>query len=117
MQIGAEIFKRALSYPIRQIAKNAGENGSFVVEKILSVDNVNYGYNAATRSYENLMSAGIIDPSKVVRCCLEHAASVAKTVLLSDAVVVEVKEQKPFIPRRKQMKTSDIQPGGFPLEV
>ncbi|PKI53163.1 chaperonin 60 subunit beta 4, chloroplastic [Punica granatum] len=105
-KIGAEIFKRALSYPARQIAKNAGANGSVVVEKILSVDNVRYGYNAATRSYEDLMSAGIIDPSKVVRCCLEHAASVAKTVLTSDAVVVDIKEQEPIIPKRKPMRTS-----------
>ncbi|KAK3222722.1 hypothetical protein Dsin_009747 [Dipteronia sinensis] len=99
-KIGAEIFKRALSYPTKLIAKNAGVSGSVVVEKVLSCDDPNYGYNAATNCYEDLMAAGIMDPSKVVRCCLEHAASVAKTFLTSDAVVVDVKEEDP-IPRRK----------------
>ncbi|XP_004297181.1 PREDICTED: chaperonin 60 subunit beta 4, chloroplastic isoform X1 [Fragaria vesca subsp. vesca] len=98
-KIGAEIFKKALSYPAKLIAKNAGVNGSVVVEKVLSNANMGYGYNAARDCYEDLMKAGIMDPSKVVRCCLEHAASVAKTFLLSDAVVVEIKESNP-IPRR-----------------
>lgn len=91
-QVGADIVKRALSYPLKLIAKNAGVNGSVVVEKVLSNDNTRFGYNAATGSYEDLMAAGIIDPTKVVRCCLEHAASVAKTFLTSDVVVVEIKE-------------------------
>lgn len=64
---------------MKLIAKNAGVNGSVVIEKVLSNDNPNYGYNAATGNYEDLMAAGIIDPTKVVRCCLEHAASVART--------------------------------------
>ncbi|TYI07478.1 hypothetical protein ES332_A10G230300v1 [Gossypium tomentosum] len=87
-KVGADIVKRALSYPLKLIAKNAGVNGSVV----LSNDNPRYGFNAATGNYEDLMSAGIIDPTKVVRCCLEHAASVAKTFLMSDCVVVEIKE-------------------------
>ena len=62
---------------MKLIAKNAGVNGSVVTEKVLSSDNMKYGYNAATGKYEDLMAAGIIDPTKVVRCCLEHAASVA----------------------------------------
>lgn len=90
-QAGADIVKRALSYPLKLIAENAGVNGSVVVEKVLSNDNYKFGFNAATGSYEDLMAAGIIDPSKVVRCCLEHAGSVAKTFLMSDAVVVEIK--------------------------
>lgn len=105
-KIGAEIFKRALSYPAKLIAKNAGVNGKFVVQKILSNDDMGYGYNAARDCYEDLMKAGIMDPSKVVRCCLEHAASVAKTFLLSDAVVVDIKELNPIsrrMPRRKPM--------------
>ncbi|TYJ00842.1 hypothetical protein E1A91_A13G113700v1 [Gossypium mustelinum] len=77
-KIGAEIFKRALSYPTKLIAKNAGINGSVVVEKVLSNNDTRYGYNAARNSYEDLMKAGIMDPTKVVRCSLEHAASVAK---------------------------------------
>ncbi|KAM1520915.1 hypothetical protein COP1_011266 [Malus domestica] len=106
-KIGAEIFKRALSYPVKLIAKNAGVNGSVVVEKVLSNDDMGYGYNAAKDCYEDLMKAGIIDPSKVVRCCLENAASVAKTFLTSDAVVVEIKETQP-IPRGMPPKLPDI---------
>eukprot|EP00250_Pteridium_aquilinum_P033854 c6493_g1_i1 orf=115-1968(+) len=94
-QVGADIVKRALSYPLKLIAKNAGVNGSVVVEKILANDDCKFGYNAATGNYEDLMAAGIIDPAKVVRCCLEHAGSVAKTFLTSDAVVVDIKEPEP----------------------
>ncbi|XP_057477663.1 chaperonin 60 subunit beta 4, chloroplastic-like [Actinidia eriantha] len=111
-KIGAEIFRRALVYPIRQIAKNSGVNGNVVVEKVLSNDALNYGYNAARNRYEDLMAAGIIDPSKVIRCCLEHGASVARTFLTSDAVVVDIKEPQPF-PMRKPMPTSGVGPIGF----
>ncbi|KAL1551189.1 chaperonin 60 subunit beta 4, chloroplastic [Salvia divinorum] len=111
-KIGADIFKKALSYPARQIAKNAGVNGNTVINKILSSDDVRFGYNAASNTYEDLMAAGILDPSKVVRCCLENAASVAKTFLIADAVVVEIKE--PFTPRMmrkpKPMPTSGVGP-------
>ncbi|CAK9228422.1 unnamed protein product [Sphagnum troendelagicum] len=93
-KVGADIVKRALSYPMKLIAKNAGVNGSVVVEKVLSNDNPSFGYNAATGVYEDLMAAGIIDPTKVVRCCLEHASSVAKTFLTSDVVVVDIKEEE-----------------------
>nr|XP_043627205.1 ruBisCO large subunit-binding protein subunit beta, chloroplastic [Erigeron canadensis] len=95
-KVGADIVKRALCYPMKLIAKNAGVNGSVVIEKVLSSDNPKFGYNAATGKYEDLMAAGIIDPTKVVRCCLEHASSVAKTFLTSDAVVVEIKEPEPM---------------------
>ncbi|KAF5937305.1 hypothetical protein HYC85_024811 [Camellia sinensis] len=95
-KVGADIVKRALSYPLKLIAKNAGVNGSVVSEKVLSSDNPKFGYNAATGNYEDLMAAGIIDPTKVVRCCLEHAASVAKTFLMSDCVVVAIKEPEPM---------------------
>jgi chaperonin GroEL len=91
-RIGADIVKRALSYPLKLIAKNAGVNGSIVVEKVRTNPNKDYGYNAATGEYEDLMKAGIIDPAKVVRCCIEHAASVAKTFLTSDVVVTDIKE-------------------------
>lgn len=108
-KIGADIFKRALTYPTRLIAKNAGVNGSIVIEKVLSNDDYRYGYNAAKDRYEDLMAAGIIDPSKVVRCCLEHAASVAHTFLTSDLVVVEIEELIPRMPRmRTPMPTSGI---------
>ncbi|KAK6936976.1 Chaperonin Cpn60/GroEL/TCP-1 family [Dillenia turbinata] len=105
-KVGADIVKRALSYPLKLIAKNAGVNGSVVSEKILSSDNPKYGYNAATGVYEDLMAAGIIDPTKVVRCCLEHAASVAKTFLMSDCVVVEIKEPEPVVVTGNPMDNS-----------
>ncbi|WJX47222.1 hypothetical protein P8452_33939 [Trifolium repens] len=65
-KVGADIVKRALSYPLKLIAKNAGVNGNVVSEKVLSNDDTRYGYNAATGKYEDLMSAGIIDPTKVI---------------------------------------------------
>jgi chaperonin GroEL len=102
-KVGADIVKRALSYPMKLIAKNAGVNGSVVVEKVLSNDNSSFGYNAATGVYEDLMAAGIIDPTKVVRCCLEHASSVAKTFLTSDVVVVDIKEE-------------EVAPAGSPMD-
>ncbi|XP_058775590.1 ruBisCO large subunit-binding protein subunit beta, chloroplastic [Vicia villosa] len=101
-KIGAEIFKRALSYPTRMIAKNAGVNGNVVIDKVLSNDNMNFGYNAARDCYEDLMKARIMDPTKVVRCCIENAASVAKTFLTSNAVVIDRMELQPS-PRRKPM--------------
>ncbi|KAF5961737.1 hypothetical protein HYC85_002946 [Camellia sinensis] len=105
-KVGADIVKRALSYPLKLIAKNAGVNGSVVSEKVLSSDNPKFGYNAATGNYEDLMAAGIIDPTKVVRCCLEHAASVAKTFLMSDCVVVEIKEPEPMAAAGNPMDNS-----------
>ncbi|KAE9595707.1 hypothetical protein Lal_00030846 [Lupinus albus] len=104
-KIGAEIFRRALSYPARLIAKNAGVNGNVVIDKVLSDDNVNFGYNASIDCYEDLMEAGIMDPTKVVRCCIEHAASVTKAFLTSNAVVVDRMELHP-IPRRKRPMTT-----------
>lgn len=98
-KIGAEIFRQALAYPIRKIAENAGVNGSVVIQKVLSNDDLKFGYNAAKDRYEDLMEAGIMDPTKVVRCCLEHGASVAKTFLTADAVAVDIEEKRP-LPRR-----------------
>ncbi|CAN8253011.1 unnamed protein product [Cochlearia groenlandica] len=105
-KVGADIVKKALSYPLKLIAKNAGVNGSVVSEKVLSSNDFKYGYNAATGKYEDLMAAGIIDPTKVVRCCLEHASSVAKTFLMSDCVVVEIKEPESSAPVGNPMDNS-----------
>ncbi|OMO93643.1 Chaperonin Cpn60 [Corchorus capsularis] len=119
-KIGAEIFKRALSYPTKLIAKNAGVNGSVVVEKVLSNNDTRYGYNAASNTYEDLMKAGIMDPTKVVRCCLEHAASVAKTFLTSDAVVVNIvdtKEIKPIPKMPKMPKMPNLTNSAFPKQL
>ncbi|KAJ6982306.1 hypothetical protein NC653_025418 [Populus alba x Populus x berolinensis] len=73
-----------------------------LLTKVLSNADIRYGYNAATDTYEDLITAGIIDPTKVVRCCLEHATSVAKTFLTSDAVIVDIKESDP-LPMRRRM--------------
>jgi len=95
-RIGAEIIKRALPYLLRLIANNAGNNGAVVVDQVLSNSTIpNYGYNAATNVFEDLMVAGIIDPTKVIRCSLENAVSVAKTFLTSDVVVCEIPEDAP----------------------
>lgn len=96
--VGAEIVRKALSYPLKLIANNAGVNGSVVMEKVLSQDSPKYGYNAATGEYEDLLAAGIIDPAKVVRCALENACSVAKTFLTADVVVTEIPEETPAAP-------------------
>ncbi|KAL4446325.1 hypothetical protein ABPG77_003132 [Micractinium sp. CCAP 211/92] len=91
-KIGADIVKRALPYSLKLIANNAGDNGSVVMQRVLEDGNPNFGYNAATGKFEDLMAAGIIDPAKVIRCALENAASVAKTFLTSDVVVTQIPE-------------------------
>mmetsp|Transcript_1840 Transcript_1840/g.2827 ORF Transcript_1840/g.2827 Transcript_1840/m.2827 type:complete len:302 (+) Transcript_1840:113-1018(+) len=93
-RLGADIIRKALSYPLRLIASNAGVNGSVVMQNVLDGQaNPSYGYNAATDKYEDLLDAGIIDPTKVVRCTLENSVSVAKTFLLADVVVTEIPEK------------------------
>ena len=95
-QIGVDILKRALEHPIRQIAENAGAEGSIVVENVrANKDKVGYGYNALTNTYEDLVKAGVIDPTKVVRTALQNAASIAGLLLTTEAVVVEIPEEKP----------------------
>lgn len=94
-QLGADIIKKALSYPLKLIANNAGVNGSVVQQKVLdNIDQQYFGYNAATDKYGDLMEVGIIDPTKVVRCTLENAVSVAKTFLLADVVVTDIPEKE-----------------------
>ncbi len=97
-KMGADIVKRALSYPMRLIASNAGVNGSIVVQKVLDNADVGFGYNAATDTYQDLLKAGIIDPTKVVRCAIENAASVSKTFLTSDVVITEIPEPEAAVP-------------------
>eukprot|EP01025_Chloroclados_australasicus_P020852 TRINITY_DN2195_c0_g1_i1.p2 TRINITY_DN2195_c0_g1~~TRINITY_DN2195_c0_g1_i1.p2 ORF type:complete len:584 (-),score=115.23 TRINITY_DN2195_c0_g1_i1:401-2152(-) len=94
-KVGAEIIKKGLSYPMKLIANNAGVNGSVVMQKVLENDDVKFGYNAATGAYEDLLASGIIDPTKVVRCELENACSVAKTFLTADAIVTEIPSEEP----------------------
>ena len=97
-KIGAEIVRRSLEEPIRMIAQNAGAEGSIVVEKVRESKDKNYGYNAQTDSYEDLVAAGVIDPTKVTRTALQNAASIAGLLLTTEAVVVEKKEEEKHPP-------------------
>src|SRR5258708_33159697 len=73
-QVGVNIVKRALEEPLRQIVQNAGKEGAVIVEKVRANKDPNFGYNAATETFEDLVAAGIIDPAKVTRCALQNAA-------------------------------------------
>jgi chaperonin GroEL len=95
---GVEIVRKALSWPARQIALNAGEDGSVVVGKILEKDQYNYGYDAQSGEYVNMMSKGIIDPTKVVRAALQGAASVAGLLITTEAMVAELPKKNPPAP-------------------
>jgi chaperonin GroEL len=94
-KIGVEIVRRSLEEPIRMIAQNAGAEGSIVVGRVKESKEKNFGYNAATDSYEDLVKAGVIDPTKVTRTALQNAASIAGLLLTTECVVVEKKEDKP----------------------
>jgi chaperonin GroEL len=95
---GVEIVRKAISYPARQIALNAGEDGSVVVGKILEKDQYNYGFDAQSGEYVNMMSKGIIDPTKVVRAALQGAASVAGLLITTEAMVAELPKKNPPAP-------------------
>jgi chaperonin GroEL len=94
-KIGVEIVRRALEEPIRMIVQNAGSEGSIVVAKVRESKDKNFGFNAATEEYEDLVKAGVIDPTKVTRTALQNAASIAGLLLTTECVVVEKKEEKP----------------------
>src|ERR687895_506106 len=91
-EAGIKIVLRALEEPIRQIAQNAGREGAVVVERIRSEKNENFGFNAATEEYEDLVKAGVIDPAKVTRTALQNAASIAGLMLTTEAIVSEIPE-------------------------
>jgi chaperonin GroEL len=93
-QIGVDILLRALEEPIRQIANNAGQEGSIVVAKVRESKDDNFGYNAQTDVYEDLVEAGVIDPTKVTRTALQNAASIAGLLLTTECVVVERPEEE-----------------------
>ena len=93
-RVGAMIIRRALESPMRQIATNAGQDGSVVVQNVRSSTEKNFGYNAAKEVYEDLVSSGVIDPKKVVRVALQNAASVASLLLTTDALVSELPEEE-----------------------
>jgi len=92
-KIGVDIVRRALEEPIRMIAQNAGAEGSIVVGKVKESKDKNFGYNAQTDTYEDLVAAGVIDPTKVTRTALQNAASIAGLLLTTECVVVEKKEK------------------------
>ena len=92
---GAKIVLKALEEPVRQIAANAGLEGSVIVDKILSADKTGYGFNALTEEYVDMMDSGIVDPTKVTRSALQNAASVASMVLTTESLVADIKENTP----------------------
>ncbi len=102
-QTGALIVRRALEEPLRQIAQNAGVEGAIVAEKVKDNANMNYGFNAQSEQYEDLVKAGVIDPAKVSRIALENASSIAGLLITTEALVSEIKEEEEETPP----------PGGF----
>jgi chaperonin GroEL len=97
-RVGAEIVRRAVEAPMRWIATNAGVEGSIVVQKVKDAKDAGYGYNAATDGYEDLVKAGVIDPTKVVRSALQNASSIASLLLTTEAMVSEIPEEKKDAP-------------------
>lgn len=93
-RLGAEILTTILSEPLKWIVNNAGEEGAVIVEKVKGAENVNEGFNAETMKMEDLMKAGVLDPTKVARTALQNAASVASLLTTTEALVVEIKEEK-----------------------
>jgi chaperonin GroEL len=94
-KVGIDIVRRALQMPVRQIVENAGADGSIVVGKLLENSDTNRGFDAQTGTYVDMLEAGIIDPTKVVRLALRDAASVAGLLVTTEAMVAEKPEKKP----------------------
>jgi chaperonin GroEL len=93
-QMGIDIVRRACEEPLRQIVSNSGTEGAIVVAKIRENDNPNFGFNAQTDTYEDLVSTGVIDPTKVTRSALQNAASIASLMLTTEAMIAEIPEKK-----------------------
>ena len=93
-QVGVNIVKKALERPTRQIAKNAGVDGSIIIGKLLEQENQNYGYNAQTGKFTDLVKDGIIDPTKVVRSAMQDAASVAGLLITAEAVIADIPDEE-----------------------
>ncbi len=96
-KVGAQIVKRALEEPLRQLAQNAGYEGSVVVQRVLQEKN-NVGFNAETGEFEDLIQAGVIDPKKVTRTALENASSIASLLLTTEALVTDIPEEEKSAP-------------------
>jgi chaperonin GroEL len=97
-KVGVDIIRKAVEAPMRWIATNAGKEGSIVVSKVRENDKTEFGYNAATDTYEDLVKAGVIDPTKVVRSALQNASSIASLLLTTEAMVSEIPEEKKEAP-------------------
>jgi len=98
MQFGIDILTKSLEMPLKQIAANAGFEGAIIVEKIRSARNKNYGFDALNEKFTDMIAAGIIDPTKVVRIALQNSASVAGLLLTTQGLVCEIKEEKESMP-------------------
>jgi chaperonin GroEL len=96
--IGVDIIRNAIEEPLKQIAANAGKEGSVVIEKLKSESNPNMGYDAKTDQYKDMIEAGIIDPVKVVRTALQNASSIAGLMLTTEALVADIPEKKSEMP-------------------
>ncbi len=97
-KVGIDIVDRALSAPIKQIAENCGLDGSIIAQKVEESKDVNFGFNALTHTYEDLVKSGVIVPTKVERVALQNAASIASLLLTTDCVIAEIKEKKDKVP-------------------
>ena len=97
-QIGINIIKRAAEEPVRQISGNAGWEGAIVIDKILEKNDPNFGFNAATGVYEDLVKSGVIDPAKVTRSALQNASSISALMLTTEAMIAEIPEKKSAAP-------------------
>jgi len=94
-QIGIDIIRRACEEPIRQISGNAGYEGAIIIEKVRGNKNANFGFNAQTGEYEDLVAAGVIDPAKVTRSAMQNASSISALMLTTEALICEIPEKKP----------------------
>jgi len=97
-QTGINIVRSALEHPIRQIAENAGADGAVVVDKVRANSDINFGLNADTMQYCDLLKAGVVDPAKVVRTALENASSIASLLLTTEVLITDIPEKKPAAP-------------------
>jgi chaperonin GroEL len=93
-QIGVNIVRRACEEPLRQIAQNAGFEGAVIVEKVAANDDPNFGFNAETGEFGDLVAQGVIDPTKVARTALQNASSIASLMLTTEALICEIPEKK-----------------------
>src|SRR5204862_8143359 len=89
-KIGANIVRRSLEEPIRQIARNAGVEGAIVAEQVKANKSVNYGYNAQADEYEDMVKAGVLDPTKVVRLAVQNSSSIAGLMLTTEALISDL---------------------------